>query len=373
MNLLLRRKAQANVLYQADNVQFQTVHTGTFVLKATTTNGDHKGSNGQPASIEITFDVEAPMSLGDPSSGNHRYDGLISYYADKYGIPPQYIKSQAYNESGLNANAFRYELRTIDKQNVFARPESFWHQSDKDYYLYRLPRGQGGSILTDADVARRSIYGYIASMDLSLPPPAWPYVCAPWTASSADDPEITIWSLYQSDNGWQDYMWPAVNYPGHLSPCAPRQGWIQDLGWHEAKFYWVPGMAEEQVGPPPPIYFWLLDNQGYIAQTAICSSYGLMQVLYTTAVETQEWRKGEGGAARHPADLLLPDVSLDLGVGYDAKVSIRKRLFEGSFDALGQYQTAIVLAFSYYNSNNAYHVNDYGRPIVSQSGAFKPY
>ncbi len=65
---------------------------------------------------------------------------------------------------------------------------------------------------------------------------------------------------------------------------------------------------------------WLLNNKKtYIAQTVIASSYGLMQTLYETAVRTMKWKEGVGREAeRHPYLLFDADVSLDLGVRYDA-------------------------------------------------------
>lgn len=385
--------------YQADNVQFQTVHTGTFVLKACTTNGDHKGSNGQPASIEITFDVEAPMSLGAPSSGNHRYDGLIIYYADKYGIPPQYIKSQANNESGLNASAFRYELRTIDRKSLSAYDG--WANAKWNLDYYQMPASQPSSHLFPEDIQPRHIYDVTDFHDAV--PPAWPYTCHELDYPSPYDP-VALFRIYEADDGWPclTYPWQVYNPQakdsqgnwncGLESPL--RTGPCQRLGWYDAErafnsdlsttvtymrhtntFYcgWI---SSRPCAPTETESQWLMNNGTYIAQTPVASSYGLIQVLYTTAVQKENWLEGEGrGDERHPSYLFDPDTNLDLGVGYDAD---RSSCVTGgasqNFPDRTSYEEALKKGFGAYNNGNcASPAKAYGQAVVSNAGQMMPY
>lgn len=42
------------------------------------------------------------------------YDGLIDFYADQYGVPPQFLKAQALRESGQYKHNFRFEFTSIN-------------------------------------------------------------------------------------------------------------------------------------------------------------------------------------------------------------------------------------------------------------------
>jgi len=98
---------------------------------------------------------------------------------------------------------------------------------------------------------------------------------------------------------------------------------------------------------------WLLNHRTYEAQTAVCSSYGLMQVMYTTAVEERSWRHDQPPINRDPVDLFDPDVSLDLGVGYDAsflKKEIQADFNSGTCKSLEFFNDAMWRVYALYNS-----------------------
>ena len=227
-----------------------------------------------------------------------------------------------------------------------------------------------GSILSDDDLSGRTIYSYIDNMNFSQTcPSGWPYTCQHWTASAADDDQVTLLSLFESNNGWQSWMWP-YQQCGPDSPCAPRQGWVPCLGWDLRKWCWQPGPAQAQnVAKAPALYFWLQDNPDYLAQTAIAASYGLMQVLYTTAIDPLNWNAGQPGSSRPPAALFDPATSFDLGSHYVAWIGTTK--YPGfqqiSFGSFSGWHYSFSIVVQAYNSAQPYTTS-----VCNDAWSFRP-
>jgi hypothetical protein len=152
------------------------------------------------------------------SAAHHEYDGLIVSCADKYGIPPQYIKSQVFRESKgtYDPTAYRYELKSIDLDTV-ARKWTDYDWQRYDYSMYRFPRAGAGTNFTDEDISPRNQYSFIAAY---TPSATWPYSCANYQTTDA---HAYLWDLYEADDGWPEGSYPATVYPGHTAPCPPRQ------------------------------------------------------------------------------------------------------------------------------------------------------
>ena len=336
---------------EANQLQFQTVHTGEFKLKITPKNQ----TSNPPKSVELLLKINKPTRLG---TTYNNYDNEIINYAHKYGIPPQYIKGQAQQESGLNANAYRYELRTYDK-NLLSKKFSdtgYWSDPRFNLQYYRLETTTNGNLYPQ-DVSPRAKYSYIQSFNANLNPPEWPYTCAtipsvyPFndTNSPVRDP-IKLFDIFEANDGWPyfTYPWKAYNPQTQLpdggwdASLETRIGPCRRIGWFDSQnpfnsglettitymratdtFYCGVTAGEDdpqQCAGNEPESAWFLNNkETYIAQTVIASSYGLMQTLYETAVRTMKWKEGVGREAeRHPSLLFEADESLDLGVGYDA-------------------------------------------------------
>lgn len=380
--------------YERAELRVQTVHTGSFRLRATTTDPRHTGPGGRPAVVEITFTVEPPAHLGTRRNDLDRH---FLRYADKYGIPPQYLKSQAWHESGLDPHAFRYEPRTVDKKYLWGYREQAWADPRWDLQGYRLPPGPG-SFLSAEDIAPRERYHLTAYQDAE--PPSWPYTCDSLGPDQTHDP-VTLFQIFEADEGWPclTYPWKAYNPEAkdaqgnwkcgletRVGPCD-RNGWWDaerpfnsDLETtvtymrHTDTFYcgWI---RSEPCPPTETESQWLRNHPDYPAQTVVGSSYGLMQVLYTTAVQTQEWLPGlHRGAERHPALLFDPEVSLDLGASCDAKM-VTCHLPDPVSNFLGaeSFRDALVKGFGSYNMGKCPTRNDaYAWPILNGGPAFRP-
>jgi hypothetical protein len=66
-----------------------------------------------------------------------------------------------------------------------------------------------------------------------------------------------------------------------------------------------------------------VDNSPFTAQTVIAASgYGLHQVLYTTALG-QEGYKDQNGLGKSPGNVFDPQISLDLGTEYLARMFVQ--------------------------------------------------
>jgi hypothetical protein len=117
---------------------------------------------------------------------------------------------------------------------------------------------------------------------------------------------------------------------------------------------------------------WFCNHPAYDAQTAVAASYGLLQVLYTTAVETMQWNVGQSGLTRHPSYLFDPGTSLDLGTGYDSR-NIRAVPFHGNaapdFATLMEFQQSLETGFQQYNPRWP----GYGHDVVIKGYLFKVF
>ena len=381
--------------YSNAELRFQTVHTGSFRLRATTTNPQHLGPDGRPATVEVEFTVASPGGLG---SRRNDLDEHFLRFADKYGIPPQYLKAQAYRESGLDEWAFRYEPRTVDKKLLSGKKERYWNSMNWELWRYRMPPGPD-SLLDPEDIAPRAIYSLADFSD--VPPPAWPYTCNDLGADLSRDP-VTLFQIYEANDGWPCGTFPWMYYnpeakdpkgkwkcglETHVGPCGKRKGWWDadrpynsdletTVTYLRATDTFYCGTNPSQPCPPDETESqWLRNHADYVAQTVVASSYGLMQVLYTTAVQTQEWCKGRNrGAERHPCFLFDPAVSLDLGASFDAK-QISCQLADASSNLISveTFREALVRGFGAYNTGKCdKRSDDYAENVLRTAPSFWP-
>jgi hypothetical protein len=145
------------------------------------------------------------------------------------------------------------------------------------------------------------------------------------------------------------------------------------LAWHDWTFYCGETADAACSVAQSTLMVWLLEHMNYLAQTAVASSYGLLQVMYPTAVGTMKWKQNCSPQDRDPVLLFDPNTSLDLGAGYDAS-NISSWGFHKnpspSFGALLEYQKALVAGFLRYNPAH----NQYQRGLHIQQGwHFRPF
>ena len=222
----------------------------------------------------IILNSVRPEKIG---TSNNTYDELIISRAHQVGIPPQFIKGQVEHESGggFNATAYRYEPITVDLnliQPQLITTDAYSYDFNKKYFNQSRKR-----------------YGK--------------YLFRPNDRISVDNYLIDQRSLYQVM-----YKGALANIPldyettSRLNRYTPLL--IKDIFFANSSANW----------PYPKTNF-----DGTIAQTIIASSYGLMQLLYTTAVENG---LKENGVGLSPTILFNPSENLKYGAKYLVKCII---------------------------------------------------
>lgn len=362
-------------LVKGDHIQFQTVHSGFFKLTIKSTVKEHKSL--PESHVEAGIYINIPEHLHDLPGPSCPYDEKIITYADKYGIPPQYIKSQVYVETfyKFKKKTFRYEPLSWDKRYASKWSNSEW--TNRGYAPFRFPKGPK---LSNEDFNQRDKFTHITKIDFTIQPPLRPYTCDPYERTESN---VYLRSIFIAHDGWEigSYPWNIYNTNGIdniKGPCDNnRMNWSLKhraaISWHFARFYCGSTATSACSRGQATLISWMLKNPTYIAQTAVCSSYGLMQIIYDKAVTTGHWRRNQSPDKRDPADLFDPDENLNLGVGFD-RTNIKKFVFNGNnskqFASMTDYQQALIKGFKKYNPYDEKYKTGY---IINNAYHFMPY
>jgi len=309
----------ANVLIQfdpdttGDMKFFRAVHLGTQLVTITPAD-----TSISPVSVLVT--VNNPSSLGSSSS---EFDAALINLAHERGIPPQYLKGQVAQESRFDRKAYRYEPLSVDLQFISSGQNL---RTQSPYSLYRLQTSdnlaQGSSILSD-DVSPRSRYNILDNGVIR--------------SISESDSLVSAENIYNTNDGTQNW-----------SKNSPRRA--------------------RQVSANPRLL-------RFTAQTSLASSYGLLQILYSTALAPMGWAGING--AKNPSYLFDTESniengggSLKIGSGYLRRIFSRANPNISSFSTPVEFEKAFINAFNMYNRGTI--VGDYGPAVISRSTAFAP-
>jgi len=298
---------------------FVAVHLGSVLLNITPTD-----SSVSPVSVEVT--VTQPLRLG---SSNNRFDERLLDLGHRRGIPPQLLKGQIRKESDFDPEAYRYEPLSVDLEYVSRGQEI---RREKPFSLYRLATtdglAQGEDIITD-DISPRSIYS----------------IRRKGTVRPIDDADqfVSALEIFRENDA--------------------RHNWSKE---NQAR--------TQRVEDDPS----LLD---FTAQTPLAASYGLLQILYSTAIAPMNWA-GVGPLKRRnpsllfdtPANLESGGGSLELGSGYLRRVFLKANplvsvsdpeLFDSS-----AFEAAFERALNVYNRTKP--TGPYGDLVLNFSRQFEP-
>lgn len=208
--------------------------------------------------VTVSITVNSPARLG---STHNQFDSSLIALGHQRGIPPQFLKGQLAQESGFNPNSYRYEPLSVDMNYVFATQNL---RSQSPYSLYRLATSDGlaqGTRILTADVSPRSIYNIVVS-GAERP------ITNADTLVSAEN----IYNTNDDTQNWSTY-----------SPARARRVALN------------PALLQ------------------FTAQTPLAASYGLLQILYSTAIAPMGW-SGIGGA-QNPSYLFDTDLNIAGGGG----------------------------------------------------------
>jgi len=355
-------------------IQFQTVHTGDFLLEITPKQNSAK-------TYKVKVHINKPTKLG---TDYNNYDTEIIKYADKYGIPPQYLKAHIHQEAKIRngqyvADSFRYEPLGIDigrdglieygfLKGIWSWTSEQWSEHFIDYSAFNYPNG---SCLSPAVLEKINAFNKITSISDD---PVNPYHCS--TYGSLSPPEIaTVVDIYDGNDGWGDESYPNVLY-GRKGPCSRREGWDKaafgDGNWiafHNNNYYCGAETKplEGCEGEMFATITWFYNYSDIPAQIPVCSSYGLMQVLYTTAVGDLGWMRDRQANERDPGLLLIPEVSIEMGASFDAD-QMKKNGHIESAKSLSTFYNAIRTGLTYYNNKGL----SYANKVLANVSLFQP-
>ncbi len=267
--------------------EFFAVHSGKAVLDIKP-NGPSSGAPGVLLTVNVpscALGQSCGISLG---TSHNEFDDDIVRFADFRGIPPQLVKSQVGVESSFNRKSYRYEPLTVDFKSVGLNTAQLtdnalapWRiATSSDCSNIVLPQGTR-LVLSSADANARNNYTIALNQQNQNP------LCRVTNISQVQSlrlikPADTLLSMenifYTND--------PTIN-------------------WANADIF--QSFADYQVDNPP-----------FTGQTVIAASYGLHQVLYTTAVQDEGFVDANN-VGRPPSSLFDRFTSLDLGSNYLAQ------------------------------------------------------
>lgn len=355
--------------YTSQYLDFQTVHIGIMTLKI---SSEVEGKEG---TIEATININNPSRLGNAPNN---FDSKIIEYADKYGIPPQYLKAHVNKEAKIKnnayvANSFRYEpigwdygLSLYNKKGIYLWKKNDWARRGTSYDCFNYPYGTNLS----NDIIQK-IEDFYKIVEIN-PENVNPYICEKY-ANLSD--VATLTEIYNANNGWGQGSFPNTYYR-LMGPCNNiREGWDRHTFGHcnyvaydFGKYYCgISQSYEEGCGDIQKGFInFLYNNSNYKAQVPIASSYGLMQIMYINATDIYGWKKGEDPCTKEPSLLFDVDENLNLGAKYDSKNMSELKIENcGNFS---QYEKILVDAFQKYNERS----KNYGFDVVNNAKKFKP-
>jgi len=332
---------------------------------------------GKPGQLGAPRPATGPRSIRNDTS----FDARFMKYAHKTGIPPQYLKGQADQESELGIGImdpknYRYELVTKDN-NFIQRTTCQRDPNGHDWNPYRcdqwanfrMPSGPqlcpappvpnngnncgfGGLDVNDVSARSRQDREYPYKIVRNGGQPR-AIVSGP-AVNGGDDPVMGFEIYYGSQDRHNFGIYMPIAGAG-LSP-SPEDGEDGEVGM----------MRRRAVGHPsgPPYNF--------VAETAIASSYGLLQVLWLTAIDHPlEWRGVNG--RYNPALLFDTQYAEEQGAGSIAVGSRYDMSFFGAaqtpnFANEEAFTTAIQNMFRGYNRGDA----NYAPGVMAKSDRYAP-
>lgn len=354
---------------RVDNaVVLQAVHLGTQQLRIIPTNTSIKPVN-------ITLSVEQPGSLG---SSHSDLDSLLFPLADQTGVPAQMIKGQVKTEGGFNPMAWRYEPVNASVGDFAISGGSGDLRAQTPYKALNLPTI--GDENDPGDCGTK--YDYAAHVDSRLPDPRCEGLAEGGTFSQQvmedlvqaspaimiPERDPTTGRLSSSQNGQPILrpLDPADRYVSvrDLLSFNPRQRWAQNGN---------PGRVTEVSN----------GTVDFSAQFTLASSYGLLQVMYATAID-QGSRGGHWAgnfASCGPTNPIDPDNLFDTQCNLASgggSLGIGTRLTEMNFESAhganalvtdeSELELFFLDAYQHYDPGKA----GYGGTVIANTRAFEP-
>ncbi|HEY9165539.1 MAG TPA: hypothetical protein VIS48_05205 [Candidatus Kryptonia bacterium] len=306
----------------------------TYKVKLSASAGGRSGS--------IDIEVKKPGRLGpspiqanrDVFGNDQNIDELVLESAGRYGIPPQFLKAQIDQESSFYP-AYRYEpFVDANGQKEF---------SQRIYDGFRVKSlADIGRVPIPSDHVNVHPLGYLGYQGT-----VWEYLYA---HSQSINPSVSS----------QDNLYPIANSHGTvLWYSHPAEEW-QNIFYGAI----VLGASSEQAFAGAN--GWLKEtyangNMNKVAQTRLASSYGLFQVLYSTATRDQGYPRNDNYS---PERLNESQIAPTYSVSYllSQLESVLEDNADSENDWSAGFDETFRWAFSYYRGDEA--KSAYGISIV---------
>lgn len=296
---------------------FTATHLGTVTVTITPDD-----TSISPVTVNIT--VVNPSSLG---SVHNDIDTTLFSLGHRRGVLPQFLKGQIERESNFHPKSWRYEVLSVDLASISGGQNL---RTQSPYSQFRLATSDGlaqGTGIIHDDISPRS------SLSIRHNGILGPIMDA--------DTLVSASAIYVNNDA--------------------RQHWSQ----------YSPARARAVAANPALL--------NVTAQTPIASSWGLLQILYTTAIAPMHFQGIDG--SRNPSFLFDTAAnwssnggSLELGSGY------LRRIFSTANPGIDQQDPDMAAppaltnafrgAFNYYNHSGT--TGAYGAEVIKFSNSYTP-
>jgi len=322
----------------AANHFFFPVHSGTANLHFAYQNVDFV----LPIIVTncTSGDCDPVLGSKSPFDRHYEFDTLLMQFADRNGVPPQLLKAQIAQESGFHPDAYRYEPLSIDFAQITAPDDGsgpFGKMAQSAFASWALAQSgncaaittpQGNNLdLNSQDAVARQRYS------LALAPNGQP-LCRVTNAN-----QVTAARPIN----------PADSLPSMENVFYANDNDANINDWERESL-----KANKQISTAQRFYDYQIDNPPFTAQTVIAASYGLHQLLYTTAVGMGY--ADQNGVGLLPRQLFDPTTSLDLGTEYLSKMFMKSDgLQENNYSDMPGLLAQFGPALRFYNSSVPRH------------------
>ena len=253
-------------LHDPDKAIYQAAHKGQVTITV-------RPADTQYAPTTFTVTVEDPVRLGAPPNGD--LDIVLVTFADRFGIPPQFLKAHVSKESEFDPLAYRYEpIGNIGDLKTISRGRNY-RRNTVPYRDYRfatwndeldpdLPEGA----FVDADDRDVAAHGGKGGLEIACDLKGR----NGRTLTGADLP-VVVTEVFR---------------------CNANQRWPQVNGRDRMLTVYV---------------------DSFTAQLSLAGTFGYMQVMYIDAIDTLKWTGASDNGRKNPSLLFDTDQNLARGAG----------------------------------------------------------
>jgi hypothetical protein len=309
-------------------------------------------------------------------------DSICVYYGGIYGIPPNFLKGQMLKEAGKMdlpggekgfAPSYRYEPFTIQLSKSWKKD----------------PRYNGGLWVVDPNRTSREmgtgkevpIHQNVQDMPYPRSPETvWDILCdhSELVNVGSDKSHRVYGKRLPSGKMIFPNQYEEINekYIKFLNASKKYNDFLNVNGAIASLFS---RKSKEEIAREKMIEYlrdkWNKGAKNMVAQTRLASSYGLLQMLYSTAVEAKEMSYPSKDPNISPEDFNVTDTNMTYCLKYMKK--LLQKYLTTTVEGNGNWPHGFEYWFKDYiwpiwNTNEAFPGGSYAKDVYSNSQRFKP-